>query len=153
MLQTGCEQVSQTERPPGVREGPVLLKPDADLLVEYLENVFGRAAPEELAVHLQTLDRLFAALGRAEIEVSALDRVVFTRQRPRDDDVLDLAHQDLDTGVEARGDGLVQDVFKPLLLANDAVQEVGPIDVRGLRDRKTEVLAVSDRVSLRWRSR
>jgi hypothetical protein len=58
--------------------------------------------------------------------------------------VLDLAHEDLDAGVKTRGDGLVQDILEPLLLADDAIEEVGPVNVRSLERSKTARLAADD---------
>ena len=61
---------------------------DADLLVEHLEHLLARAALEQLAVHLEALDRLRAALRGAELERRVLCGVVLARLRQLQDDVL-----------------------------------------------------------------
>lgn len=83
-------------------------------------------------MHLQTRHRLLAALRRPEVEVRSVDGVVLARSRAGEDDMLDLVHEDLDARVQTCGDGLVEYVLEALLLADDAIQEVGPVDVRRL---------------------
>ena len=57
---------SQLERPISTPRGNTLRdETDADLLIEHLQDLFARASLQELAMHLQTLDRLNATLGRA----------------------------------------------------------------------------------------
>lgn len=85
-------------------------------------------------------------MSRSEIHVGTLYRVVLARLGPTDDDVLDLAHQDLDTGVKTRGDGFVKDILEALFLAHDAVKEVRPVDMRSLGKLQSPV---SDSVTAR----
>jgi hypothetical protein len=50
--------------------------------------------------------------------------------------VLNLVHENLDSSVETGGDSFVEHVLKALLLAYDAVEEVGPVDVGSLEEEK-----------------
>lgn len=70
-----------------------LLQSDADLLVEDLEDLFGCASSQQIAVHIQAGDRLSASLGRTEIEWLASFGIVFPWTSLDQDDVLDLFNQ------------------------------------------------------------
>ncbi len=71
-------------------EGNLRDEPDPDLLVEHLEHLLARAALEQLAVHLQALDRLATALGRPELERAVVWWVVLPRFRQLLDYMLNL---------------------------------------------------------------
>jgi hypothetical protein len=66
------------------------LQTNADLLIKHLENLFRRAATEEIAVHLETRDGFLAALGRAELQRGAVRGVILPRTGLYEDDVFDL---------------------------------------------------------------
>jgi len=69
-------------------------EPDADFLVEYFQNLFARAALDQFAVKLQALYCLTTPDSDTQIQRLVLSRVILTRLRLRDDDVLDLgSHQ------------------------------------------------------------
>jgi hypothetical protein len=65
-------------------------EPDADFLVEYFQNLLARAALDQFAVKFQTLDRLTTPDRDTQIQRLVLSRVILTRLRLCDDDVLDL---------------------------------------------------------------
>lgn len=105
------------------------LQTNADLLIENFENILRSASLEQVAVHLETRYRLSATPCGPQVHVNSFHRVVLSGTRPGGDDVLDLVHEDLYPSIETRGDGLVEDVLEPLLLADNAVEEVGAVDV------------------------
>lgn len=56
-------------------------------------------------------------------------------------------HQHLDAGIEAGGDGVVQNTFKALLLAHDGVQKVGLVHILRNLLVKVDLCHALDRVA------
>lgn len=97
------------------------MQSNPDLLVEDLEDLLVRTPLEHVTVRLERLDRLPARLRRTQVHVDAFGGTVVGGPLVRRDDVLDLAHEDVDASVEALRDGVVEGHLEALLLAYDGV--------------------------------
>ena len=129
-----------------VNVGGLRNEADADFLVEHFQDLSARAALDQFAVELQTLNRFTTADGNPQVQYLVLSRVILTRLCLRDDNMFDLrpcqrgrvcgkersthlVHQNIRSGVQSSSHRFIQDIFKPLLLSHDPVEEIRSIDM------------------------
>lgn len=109
-----------------------------DFLMENLEDLLVRTPLEHITMRDQHLNRLPTRARRLQVQ-HTLRRAEILRTLVVEDDVLDLVHKDVDPCVETLSDGVVKGRLEALLLANDGVEEVLLVDVRGLHPHPSSV--------------
>lgn len=106
---------------------------DADFLVEDFEDLLVGAPSKHVAMLRERPDDLGAGSRRHQVKVVVPVGRKVPQALPNGDQVLDRGHEHVDRRVEPLRDRVVQSRFELLLLADNRVEKVAPIDVRGLR--------------------
>lgn len=108
------------------------MKPCPDLDVKDFEHLSCRAPLDESTMDFETSNNLFTSFRWSQIHFLTLNRIVLPRSRVGVEQVFDLGHQDLGSGIQSLSNRVIKRIFESFLLMVHGREKIGLVKVMGL---------------------